>query len=71
MPDNDRYVVAFGGHYQATKAVGFDLGWMHIFVNKAHISPPKQITGSESATTNGSVTAGADVYSGQVTWDIA
>lgn len=71
MPDNDRYVVAFGGHYQATKAVGLDLGWMHLFMNKAHINPPPQVTGSEVAITNGSVTGGADVYSAQVTWDIA
>jgi long-chain fatty acid transport protein len=70
MPDNDRYVVAFGGHYQATKAVGFDLGWMHLFMNKAHISPPPQVTGIETAITSGSVKGGADVYSAQVTWDI-
>lgn len=71
MPDNNRYVVAFGGHYQTTKAVGLDLGWMHLFMNKAHINPPPQVTGSEIATTNGSVTGGADVFSAQLTWDIA
>jgi len=70
MPDNNRYVVAVGGHYQATKSVGMDLGWMHLFINKAHIIPPPQVTGSEIAYTNGSVTAGADVFSAQVTWDI-
>lgn len=71
MPDNDRYVIAFGGHYQATKSIGYDLGWMHVFMNKAHINPPAQVTGIESATTDGSVTGGADVFSAQVTWDIA
>ena len=70
MPDNDRYVIALGGHYQATKGVGFDLGWMHVFLNKSHISPPPQVTGAEIGTTNGSVTSGADVLGAQVTWDI-
>jgi long-chain fatty acid transport protein len=71
MPDNNRYIVAFGGHYQATNAIGLDLGWMHLFMHQAHINPPAQITGDQSTVTNGSVTGGADVYSAQVTWDIA
>ena len=70
MPDNNRYVIALGGHYQATSAIGLDLGWMHLFFNKAHISPPPQVTGAEVGITNGSVKGGADVLSGQLTWDI-
>lgn len=70
LPDNDRYVIAFGGHYQATKAIGLDLAWMHLFINKAHIIPPDQVTGDEITRTNGSVKGGADVYGAQVTWDI-
>lgn len=70
LPDNNRYVVALGGHYQATKAVGFDLGWMHVFLNKAHVAPPPQVTGAQIGTTSGSVTSGADVLGAQVTWDI-
>lgn len=70
MPDNDRYVIALGGHYQATKAVGFDLSWMHVFFNKAHVSPPPQVTGAEIGTTNGSVTGGADVFGAQITWNL-
>lgn len=71
LPDNNRYVVACGGHYQATKAVGVDLGWMHVFFNKAHVAPPQQVTGAEIGMTNGSVTGGADVLGGQITWDIS
>lgn len=71
MPDNNRYIIAFGGHYQTTKTIGLDLGWMHLFMNKAHIDPPEQVTGFEVANTSGSVKGGADVFSAQLTWDIA
>lgn len=70
LPDNSRVVVAFGGHYQATKAVGLDVSWSHVFVNKAHIGPPLQVTGDESVETNGSVSGGADVFGAQVVWDM-
>ena len=70
LPDNDRYIIAFGGHYQTSEAVGFDLGWMHAFMMKAHVNPPPQTTGIETATTDGTVKAGADVFSAQVTWSI-
>lgn len=71
LPDNNRIVIALGGHYQATKAIGIDLNWSHFFMNKAHVIPPTQVTGDQEGQTNGSVTGGADVFGGQVTWDIA
>ena len=70
LPDNDRYIVAVGGHYQATKTIGFDVGYAHLFIREASISPPPQVMGAQTVVTNGSVRGGADVYSGQVTWDI-
>lgn len=70
LPDNNRFVIALGGHYQATKAIGLDLSWMHVFINKTHISPPPQVTGAEVGITNGNVTSGADVIGAQLTWDI-
>jgi long-chain fatty acid transport protein len=70
MPDNNRFVVALGGHYQASQAIGLDLGWMHVFMDQAHVNPPPQVTGAEVGVTNGSVKGGADVIAGQVTWDI-
>lgn len=70
LPDNDRYVIALGGHYQALKAVGFDLGWTHFFFNQASIHPPLQITGAQIVATNGHVNGGADVIGGQIVWDI-
>ena len=70
LPDNDRYVFALGGHYQSTPTLGFDLGWSHIFINKAHVIPPPQVVGDEIVTTNGSVTGGADVFAAQLVWDM-
>ncbi|OGT56456.1 MAG: hypothetical protein A3F14_02590 [Gammaproteobacteria bacterium RIFCSPHIGHO2_12_FULL_43_28] len=71
LPDNNRYVIAAGGHYQLVKTVGVDLGWMHLFSNKAHVIPPTQVTGAERVNVNGSVRGSADVYGLQVVWDMA
>lgn len=70
LPDNNRYVVALGAHFQSTETLSFDLGWSHFFVNKTHISPPPQVLGDEVVTTNGSAKAGADVFGAQVVWDM-
>lgn len=71
IPDNDRYVIALGAHYQANKAVGIDLGWTHFFFPQARIAPPPQVSGSQSVAISGHATGGADVLGGQIVWDIA
>jgi long-chain fatty acid transport protein len=70
LPDNDRFIIALGGHYQAARTVGFDLGWSHFFLQQVNINPPPMVTGGQTVATKGSVSGGADVISGQVTWDI-
>jgi long-chain fatty acid transport protein len=70
LPDNDRYVLALGGHYQATKVIGFDVSWAHFFINEARVNPPIQVTGAEQVTTDGNVVGGADVLAAQIVWDI-
>lgn len=70
LPDNDRYVIALGGHFMATKYVGLDVGWTHLFLKNATVNPPAQVNGAEIITTNGRVKGGADVLSGGITWDI-
>lgn len=70
IPDNDRYIVAVGGHYQATKTIGFDLGWSHFFVSETNVNPPPLAVGAENIRTNGKVDGSADVVGLQVTWDI-
>lgn len=71
LPDNDRYIVALGGHFQATKCVGVDLGWLHVFFNEVNVNPVPQQIGIETVSTNGKASGGADVYGAQITWDIA
>jgi len=71
IPDNNRYVIALGGHYQATKIVGVDLGWTHFFIGQSRINPPPQVTGAQVVVTNGHVTGGADVFGGQIVLDVA
>lgn len=71
LPDSDRIAIALGGHYQASKAIGFDLGWTHIFAMNTRINNLNQKLGPEVITTNGSVTANADVFGLQLKWDIA
>jgi len=70
LPDNDRYAIALGGHFKATKTVGLDVGWTHVFIKQDNINPPAQVNGAETVSTNGHVSGGADVFSTQVTWDI-
>ncbi len=70
LPDNNRYVIALGGHYQATKSVGVDVGWSHFFLEKAHVNPPPLALGAVVVTSNGSVEGGADVFGAQVTWNM-
>lgn len=70
LPDGDRYAIALGGHFQATKTIGLDVGWSHIFFNEVKVNPPPQVNGAEMISTNGHVNGSADVLSGQVTWDI-
>lgn len=70
LPDNDRYIIALGGHFQAANCLGVDLGWLHVFMNQNTVNPPPQPIGPEFVVTNGKVTGGADVYGAQITWDI-
>lgn len=72
IPDSNRIAVALGGHYQATKTLGFDLGWTHLFMaGTSSINPPAAVTGGQSVVTHGTVQGSADVFGGQFTWDIA
>lgn len=72
LPDNNRYSLGLGAHYQATKNIGFDASWLHVFfAGDATVNPPPQVTGAATVSTNGYANGSADVISGQVVWDIA
>lgn len=70
LPDNSRYALAVGGHFQSSKALGFDLGWTHLMMKQASIQTPPIAAGDEIPLPVGHVNGGADVIAGQITWDI-
>ena len=71
IPDANRIAVAFGGHYQATKAIGLDLGWTHLFMaGRSGVNPPPIKTGALQTTVHGNVQGNADVFGAQLTWNI-
>jgi long-chain fatty acid transport protein len=71
IPDANRIAVAFGGHYQATKTVGFDLGWTHLFMaGTSAVNPPPGQSGALQTTVHGTVQGSADIFGAQLTWNI-
>ncbi len=70
LPDNNRFAVALGTHFQSTETLGFDLGWTHLFMSQATVSPPPQVAGGLVVYTNGFVNGGADVLAAQLVWDM-
>jgi long-chain fatty acid transport protein len=70
LPDANRVAVAVGGHYQANKALGFDLGWTHLFSMNTRINNLSQALGDQVTITNGSDRTNADILGLQVRWDI-
>jgi long-chain fatty acid transport protein len=70
LPDSNRIAIAVGSHFQATKTLGFDLGWTHIFAMNTRINNLSQAVGDQVTRTNGSISASADVYGLEMRWDI-
>ena len=70
LPDSNRYIFSLGTHIQASKTIGLDAGWTHIFIKQATIQNNSQQLGIETVLTDGSVNGGADAYGFQITWDI-
>lgn len=71
IPDSSRYVIALGGHYQANKTIGFDVGWSHFFMaGTASINPPPEVAGAGAVETHGHVKGAADAIGAQIVWDI-
>ncbi|MDX2164108.1 MAG: outer membrane protein transport protein [Gammaproteobacteria bacterium] len=68
LPDGNRFVTALGAHYQATKALGVDVGWTHLFFNNGAVSVTQQV-GTSTSTTVGTAESSADLVGLQLTWD--
>lgn len=69
LPDGNRIAFALGTHFQATKTLGFDIGWTHFFTNTVPIDVTQPV-GGQVTTTDGDVTGNADVYGFQMKWDM-
>jgi long-chain fatty acid transport protein len=71
IPDGNRYAVAMGAHFQATKTLGLDFGYTHLFLfGTTSVNPPPLQDGAQIVTTHGNVTGSADVFGAQLVWDI-
>lgn len=70
LPDDNRYGVSLGAHYQVLQPLGVDVGWTHFFVpGDTHVSTPV-VTGTQVSTSVGTFSSHVDVIGGQITWDI-
>lgn len=69
LPDGNRFALAAGIRYQATKTLGLDVGYTHLFIQKVPINITQQY-GGESVTTNGHEESSADIIGLQLTWNI-
>lgn len=68
LPDSDRLATALGAHYQATKTMGFDVGWTHIFIRKTNVNSTI-VTGIQTSTAVGNYQNHVDILGAQFTWD--
>lgn len=69
LPDANRTLVSIGTHYQATRMVGLDLGYTHIFFKDARIN--YTATAGSAATENIGVSKNAaDLIGAQITWNL-
>lgn len=75
LPDERRYQVAVGAHYQLSKRIGIDAGYSHFFIRNAALNNTIEVqippTTSARINVNGRVHSSADVAGIQLTWDIA
>jgi long-chain fatty acid transport protein len=69
-PDGDRIALAIGGHYQATKTIGIDVGWTHLFMQKTELNNTTVLDPNTSVLVQGSVEGHANLFGAQLTWQI-
>lgn len=72
LPDGNRFATSLGVHYQATKNLGMDVGWTHLFFQDGDVNVTQNTqtpAGTEVVTTNGTAKTSADLVGVQLTWD--
>ncbi len=67
IPGNDRTWASIGFNWQATKTVGVDVGYAHLFVDDTKISNTE--SSPDGALLDGTYKASVDILSAQVVWD--
>ncbi len=70
LPDSDRIAIAIGGHYQATKTIGLDVGWTHLFLKNTSVNNTT-VSGANNILVVAGVKARADLLGAQLTWQIS
>jgi len=68
LPAGDIFAVAIGAHYQATKHIGFDGGYQHLFIKDGEINN-EQTVGAQTTYVNGVTDNSADLVGLQMTVD--
>lgn len=69
LPDSDKTLLAIGTRYQATKMVGIDVGYTHVFFKNAPLNY-QTIAGKTSTEIVGQSKSSADLIGAQVTWNL-
>lgn len=72
IPDSNRYWAAFGFRYQLQRCLALDVGYAHLFFNKASIKqgPPTWTRLPLQQSVKGRNKARADLLGIQLTWDL-
>ncbi len=69
LPDANRTLLSLGTHYQATKTIGLDLGYTHVFMNNAPIHSTTE-SGASSTENTGISKGSVDLIGAQITWNL-
>lgn len=69
IPDEDRWALALGAHYQAKPNLGFDLGYTHLFVKSPTINRTDEL-GTSEVTVNATGKGFANIIGLQVVWNV-
>jgi long-chain fatty acid transport protein len=68
LPDDDRWALSVGGHYQARPDIGVDVGYTYLWAaNKPPINKT-QFIGTSTFNVNGRADAHAHLLGGQIVW---
>jgi long-chain fatty acid transport protein len=70
LPDANRWALSIGSHYQATSALGFDVGYTYLFaLAQSPINKTQIIDELSSVTINAQAISHAQLAGIQATWD--